>query len=210
MYKVIVGGNIGAGKSCVVGRMKELGALVISLDGIAHMLLSDDEQMRTELVDVFGSGILAEDGTIDHAQLARRAFGDAVSTGLLDSITHPRIMQRAIDAIDQAECGCLPCEAELLVIEVPLLVGAEGICAIADEILVVTASPESRVGRLLGRGLDEDDIANRIARQPSDGQLDALATVIMANDGTPEDLERKVDVWWHAHEQDGWVSGHGA
>lgn len=210
MYKVLVGGNIGSGKSCVVERMKELGALVISLDGIAHMLLADDEQMRAELVDAFGSGILADDGTIDHVQLAHRAFGDAISTGSLDSITHPRIMQRAVSAIDQAECGCLPCDAAVLVIEVPLLVGADDLCALADEVIVVTAPSGSRIDRLLERGLDEDDITNRMARQPSDGQLEARATKTVVNDGTREDLWDKVDLWWSAHDVDGWVSNHGA
>jgi len=207
---VIVAGNIGAGKSSVVEYLGTLGALVVSLDRIQHSLLLDDEEMRSELVDAFGSVILDDDGGISHAALAREAFVDDASTALLDRITHPRIEKALSEAIAQAECGCLPSsDAPVLVIEVPLLMGCDDLIALVDEVLVVTAPRELRVARLLQRGMDEVDIANRMARQPTDGELERLATMVFENDDTPQALHDEVDLWWLTRSMAGWVGTHG-
>lgn len=209
MYKVIVAGNIGSGKSSVVAHLGDLGALVVSLDAINNVLLADDENMRSELVDAFGSAILDESGAIDHAALAREAFVDEASTDLLNSISHPYISHKLDEVVSQAECGCLPYDAPVLVMEVPLLAGSQDLMDLADEVLVVTAPREVRFQRLLARGLTAEDIENRMARQPEQEELEALATTVFDNSGSLADMNHELDFWWLSRNMTGWESGEG-
>ena len=58
------------------------------------------------------------------------------------------------------------------------------------------ADPETRVARLVQRGLTEDDARARIASQATDEQRRAVADVVLDNSGTPEELAEQVDGFW--------------
>jgi dephospho-CoA kinase len=65
-----------------------------------------------------------------------------------------------------------------------------------DLVLVVAADVETRVARLVRRGLTEDDARARIAAQATDEQRRAVADVVLDNSGTPEQLAAQVDRFW--------------
>jgi dephospho-CoA kinase len=58
---------------------------------------------------------------------------------------------------------------------------------------------ETRVARLVQRGLSEDDARARIAAQATDEQRRAVADVVLDNSGTPEELAAQVDRFWVEH-----------
>ena len=62
--------------------------------------------------------------------------------------------------------------------------------------LVVEADVETRVARLVARGLDESDARARIAAQATDAERRAVADVVLDNSGTPEELAAQVDRFW--------------
>ena len=83
----------------------------------------------------------------------------------------------------------------MVVNDVPLLVET-GQAGSYDLVLVVEADPETRIARLVRRGLSEDDARARIASQASDEQRRAAADVVLDNSGTAEQLAEQVDRFW--------------
>jgi dephospho-CoA kinase len=65
-----------------------------------------------------------------------------------------------------------------------------------DVRVVVTAQPETRIARLVARGMDEADARARMARQIQAEQQAALADAVLENDGSPEGLRAQVDALW--------------
>ena len=55
---------------------------------------------------------------------------------------------------------------------------------------------QTRVARLVARGLTEDDARARIAAQATDEQRRAVADVVLDNGGTPQELAAQVDRFW--------------
>jgi dephospho-CoA kinase len=63
-------------------------------------------------------------------------------------------------------------------------------------VLVVEADPETRIARLVQRGLTAEDARARIAVQATDEERRAIADVVLDNSGTPEDLAAQVETFW--------------
>ena len=98
--KPVIGllGGIGAGKSTVAAELAALGCGRIDADAIGHELLKD-QQVRDELSEHWGQGILDEDGNIDRKALAELAFASRQETQALNAIMHPRIRRRMTEQI---------------------------------------------------------------------------------------------------------------
>jgi len=82
------------------------------------------------------------------------------------------------------------------VLDIPLLAesgGGEGM----DVVVVVEADQDARVARVVAeRGLDPEDVRARMAAQASPEQREALADVVIKNNGTDEDLRAQIDALW--------------
>ena len=100
------------------------------------------------------------DGHLDRAALARVVFGDADARAMLEAIIHPRVEQRARELFDVAPSGAM------LVYDVPLLRRRvrTGLIETFAAIVVVDASDETRLSRLVARGLNPDDATRRMRR----------------------------------------------
>ena len=84
-------GGIGSGKSTVAELLVQRGAVLIDADRIARQVVAPGAPAYQPLVDRFGSGIVAADGTIDRSALASVAFADSDALAALNAITHPAI-----------------------------------------------------------------------------------------------------------------------
>ena len=83
----------------------------------------------------------------------------------------------------------------VVVHDVPLL--AEGrMEGLYDCVIVVEAPREVRLARLERRGLPRTEAEGRMATQASDEQRRAIATYVLDNGGTLDDLRRQVDEVW--------------
>lgn len=170
-------GKIGAGKSTVARLLAAKGADVIDADRIAHEELAD-EQVRHAIAARFGAGVLAADGRVDRAALARLVFGPtaAHSTALhdLEAIVHPRVRRRIEAELDRLRgMPTAGGDRRVAVLDVPLLVRA-GWAERCDRLLVVECDDKERQRRLAGRGWTaEQQVAretawNRGSRLPHD------------------------------------------
>jgi dephospho-CoA kinase len=182
-------GGIGSGKSTVAGLLAAHGAVVIDADRIAREVVEPGTPGLAAVVAAFGSGVLADDGSLDRPALAAVVFADPAARNRLDGIVHPLVRSRATE-----QTAAAPPDA-VVVHDVPLL-AETGQGSSYDLVLVVEADLETRVARLVQRGLPEDDARARIAVQASDEQRRAIADVVLDNSGSPADLEAQVDRFW--------------
>ena len=138
--------RIGSGKSTVSRLLAERGAVIVDADAIAREVVEPGTPGLAAVVDAFGTGVLCPDGSMDRPALAAVVFADPESRQRLDGIVHPLVRARATEVAAAA-----PPDA-VLVNDVPLLVEA-GQGSSYDLVLVVEADPETRIARLVQRGL---------------------------------------------------------
>ena len=191
MLKIGLTGGIGSGKSTVASRLHKLGAKVIDADQVAREIVEPGQPALAELAEAF-KGILAEDGSLNRAELARQAFATPEATEKLNSITHPRIRERTQELFSEAEEQGV----EVLVYDMPLLI-ENGEYKQMDHVLVVDAPDDVRVDRLVNqRGLDEGDARRRIAAQIDRETRLQVADTVLDNGGERENLIAQVDRFW--------------
>jgi dephospho-CoA kinase len=182
-------GGIGSGKSTVAGLLAARGARIVDADRIAREVVELGTPGLEAVAAAFGPGVLTPDGALDRPALAAVVFADAEARRRLDGIVHPLVRARAAEVVAAA-----PPDA-VVVQDVPLLVET-GQAGSYDLVLVVEADLDTRVRRLVGRGVSEEDARARIAAQATDEQRRAVADVVLDNSGTVEELEAQVERFW--------------
>ncbi|MGL6236614.1 MAG: dephospho-CoA kinase [Segniliparus sp.] len=190
MLKIGLSGGIGSGKSTVAAAFEELGALVVDSDKIAREVVEPGTPGLAALVDAFGDGVLAADGTLDRPNLAARVFGDEEARAKLNAITHPLVAARSHELMAAA-----PAE-QVVVRDIPLLVEL-GLAPFFHLAIIVDAPLDERLRRLTEvRGMSREDALARIGAQASDGQRRAAADIWLDNSGSPEELRARVRRLW--------------
>ncbi|MGY1650416.1 dephospho-CoA kinase [Geodermatophilus sp. SYSU D01119] len=189
MLRIGLTGGIGSGKSTVAALLAARGAVVVDADRIAREVVEPGTPGLAAVVGAFGPGVRTADGALDRAALASIVFADPEARARLDGIVHPLVRARAQEVVARAP------EDAVVVQDVPLLVET-GQAGQYDLVLVVEADLETRVARLLLRGLTEEDARARIAAQATDEQRRAVADVVLDNSGTPDALAAQVERFW--------------
>lgn len=193
MYIVFLAGGIASGKSSVARCLEDLGCLRIDLDQISREVLEPGSPCLMALAVAFGADIVCDDGALDRAILASRAFATPEDRQLLEDIELPFIRARLFSALD-----VLADEVGMAVVEVPLLDRMEDDLSRADEVVYVHAPREVRRERALLRGMDGADFDVRDGAQPSEDYLFAHADTVLDNSGSPAELARATIAWWTA------------
>ena len=191
MLRIGLTGGIGSGKSTVAGLLAARGARIVDADRIAREVVEPGTPGLEAVVAAFGQEVLTPEGALDRPALAAVVFADPDARRRLDGIVHPLVRARATELV-----AATPPDA-VVVQDVPLLVET-GQAGSYDLVLVVEADLDTRVRRLVGRGLVEEDARARIAAQASDEQRRAVADVVLDNSGSVEDLEAQVERFWAA------------
>jgi dephospho-CoA kinase len=189
MLRMGLTGGIGSGKSTVAGLLAARGARVVDADRIAREVVEPGTPGLAAVVEAFGPQVLTPEGALDRPALAAIVFADPAARARLDGIVHPLVRARAAELVAAA-----PPDA-VVVQDVPLLVET-GQAGAYDLVLVVEADLETRVRRLVQRGLGAEDARARIAAQATDEQRRAVADVVLDNSGTREELEAQVERFW--------------
>ena len=191
MILIALTGGIGSGKSRAAAILEEFGAHSISADTLAREVLERGEDGYNEVVAYFGDEILNE-GQIDRKKLAEIVFNESKQLEVLESITHPLIRAKFV-----SQTRGLP-ENSVVVYEIPLL--AESISRQKqldfDHVIVLESETETRVARLIERGLSAKEAQLRIAKQYSDAQRKEIATHLIKNEGSLEELINALSQWW--------------
>ena len=186
-------GGIGSGKSTVAALLAARGAVVIDADKIGHDAYRPGSDGFRRVVEGFGKGIVAADGTIYRRALGAIVFADPAALARLNAIVHPLM---AIDIRDRVAGVRATGSATPIVIEAAILLEA-GWKPLADRLWVVSVRPETAIVRVMAsRGLPRAEVERRIAAQTSDAERRRQADLVIENDGTPADLAARVEEAW--------------
>jgi dephospho-CoA kinase len=186
MKRVGLTGGIAAGKSAVSGMLEDLGAVVIDADVLAREVVRTGTPGLDAVVAAFGEEVLGADGELDRPAMARLVFGDEDARRRLEAIVHPLVFERIVELE-----AAVPQDA-VVVHDIPLL-AESGRAGTFDAVLVVDAPAEVQVARMVhDRGWSEAEARARIDAQASRQDRLSIATHVIDNTGTLEDLRNRV------------------
>ncbi|HYR96258.1 MAG TPA: dephospho-CoA kinase [Candidatus Binatus sp.] len=186
-------GGIGAGKSSVAALLSELGARVIDADQIGHEVYRPGTEGHRRVVETFGPGVVAPDGTIDRRALGAIVFADPSALARLNAAVHPLIAAEVERRIAGARADGF---TGPIVVEAAILLEARW-QPLVERVWVVSAARENAVARVAAsRGLTRAEIERRIDAQMSDGARRRAAELVIENDGPPAALRAEVEKAW--------------
>ena len=180
-------GGIASGKSTVSEILAELGAVIIDGDKLAREVVEPGTPGLAQVVEAFGPEILLPDGAMDRAKVGQIVFNDEAKRKLLEGIVHPLVFERyaALEASAPQD--------GIVIHDIPLL-AESGRADTFDAVIVVETPAEVQVERMLrDRGWTRADAESRIAAQATPEQRRAIATYLIENTGTREELRARVE-----------------
>jgi dephospho-CoA kinase len=180
-------GGIGSGKSTVARMIADLGVPVLDADQLAREVVAPGLPAHAAIAaawpDVIGGA-----GALDRKRLGAIVFADPVARKRLEAIIHPHIgalAERHLAALARKGHAVAVYEASLLV--------ETGRQKDFDGLIVVTASPETQIRRVLARGgLTEGEAEARIGAQLPLLAKVRVATHLIDNDGDLETTRAQV------------------
>jgi dephospho-CoA kinase len=208
-------GGIATGKSTVTRMFADLGAPTSSADDIARDLLGDAKVLRTleaafpecirpvsyplghPLYDGPKSGVgqYVPLPKLDTNALRRLIFADDDARKLLESITHPPIIERLcadIAAFRKSNTS------RAAAIEIPLLFEA-GLAYIVDKVIVASCDEETQLRRLHERlGIDRVEARRQISTQWPLADKVAAADVVIHTNQPLDDVRWQLQNVWNS------------
>jgi dephospho-CoA kinase len=191
MRRIGLTGGIGSGKSTVAALLVAEGAVLVDTDAIARRIAEPGGIAMPAIEAAFGRTVIAPDGGLDRAGMRQLVFADSGARKRLESILHPLIgaeTERLAAAAGQAP----------VVFDVPLLVESGRWRANVDRVLVVDATEETQLRRVIARsGWAPDAVRAVIAQQaPRKLRREAADAVIFNESLSLEELGREVRSLW--------------
>jgi dephospho-CoA kinase len=188
-------GGIASGKSVVSQMLAEHGALVIDADKVGHEAYAPGSGCYEAVVEAFGQDIVAADGSIDRKALGGKVFGDAEQRKRLEGIVWPWMRATMEERLAALRREGLP----VVVLEAAVLIEADWI-PLVDQVWAVVAQPTVARERIMSRnGLTAEQADARIAAQLTNAERKAHAQLVIENNGSMDDLRRRVDDAWERH-----------
>ncbi len=179
-------GGVASGKSTVSAMLADLGAVIVDADILAREVVARGTEGLSEVVAEFGPDVLTKDGALDRSALGALVFADADRRRALEAIIHPRVRSRAAEIEAAAPPG------SVVVHDIPLL-AETGQADSFDAVIVVDVPTEVQLDRMVRlRGMTTEDAQARIDAQASREDRLAVATYVVDNTGTLEQLRRRV------------------
>lgn len=185
MNTVIVTGLIGSGKSAVCALLRERGIPVYDSDARTKELYERKPGLVECLEQALGLPLKGADGRLDRKALAGRIFSDTAARETLEAIVYPEVLADFMDWRDRQQ------GAPFVVLESAVILSKPVFDGVAQAVVLVTAREDVRLRRVMGRdALPEAAVRARMAAQEiPEGKVSAF----IANDGSPEELEKAVD-----------------
>ena len=194
LYRIGLTGGIASGKSTVGAMLRQMGAVVIDTDWIAHEVTAPGSGAVMEMSRRYGPEIVKNDGSLRRDAVGKIIFSDPMEKKWLESLLHPLIRAEAEKQAQAAfEAG-----QRVVVLDVPLLFES-GWNGKFDEIWTVYTPQAIQEVRLQRRdGYTDSEIADRLASQWPIDEKAKRADVVIDNTGLPESTRRQVEVAWNA------------
>jgi dephospho-CoA kinase len=189
MLRAALTGGIATGKSHALEQFRRRGVPCLDADALAHGVEAAGTEATQAIAARFGTGVLAEDGSVDRAKLGPIVFADKIARGDLEAIVHPAVYRaisaglRAFELIENPPVA---------VVDVPLLYET-GRASDFDAVIATVCPPEMQLDRLARRGMSEADARQRLDAQLSAAEKAARANYVIDTGGTLEDTNAQVE-----------------
>jgi len=194
MLRVGLTGSIAVGKSFVTSVLGELGCRTIDADAIAREVVAPGSPGLAAVIKGFGSGVLANEGTLDRKKLAAIVFSDESRRRQLNSILHPFILARQDELLREWE---FEDPEGVAVVDAALMIESGGFRRF-DKIIVVHCRPEIQLQRLIERdGLAMEEAEKRISSQVSQEEKLKFADYRIDTSDGFEDTRRQTEDVYH-------------
>ena len=193
MLNVGLTGGIASGKSTVGRMLADKGAVVIDFDALARIVVEPEGPVWRAIVESFGRDVLGADRAIDRRKLDAIVFADRRKRELLNRLVHPAVLAEWRERLAKIRAE----QPEAIVLsDIPLLFEVD-LKPQVDLVLVVYASPEEQIRRMVARnGYSREEAMARLASQmPIDAKLPE-ADLVVRNDGSVEETRSTVDDLW--------------
>src|SRR5271155_377722 len=186
-------GGIGSGKSTVTKILGEFGAPIVDADKVAHTTYAPGAPAYDAVIAAFGTDVVAPDRTIDRKKLGAIVFENPERLSQLTSIVWPATRESIRRKLAELHSS----GAKLpIVVEAAILIEANW-QPLFDEIWLVRAPREQVVTRIeIQRGFKPEETEARIRAQLSNEERARHATLIIENNGTPEELRDLLKEIW--------------
>lgn len=179
-------GQTGGGKSTVCKILEKNGFYICDCDKISKEVMADGASLLYVLAQAFGDDILDGDH-LNRRLLADKAFKEKDLTELLNSITHPAILKKCKEDMNNA----LANGYEHAILDAPTLFesGADKLC---DYIVSVCAPESVRLKRILLRDkIQIDQAKTRMGAQKNEEFFIENSDFVIKN-YPPFDLDEQV------------------
>jgi len=196
VLRVGLTGGLASGKSTVAADLSKLGAKVFDADRIVADLYRPGGPGEAAAADLFGKEVLDPAGAVDRTSLARVVFADPAKRHALEARIHPMVGAEIERLFEKARRE----GARVAVAEASQLLEAATEDRY-DRVLLIVAPEDQRIGRWTGKGGDPDDARRRMAAQIPPAEARRRSTDVLVNDGTLEELRRKVEELFR-----GWIT----
>jgi dephospho-CoA kinase len=176
------------------------GAHLIDFDRLAHEVQELGQPAWADVVNYFGQDILQPDRKIDRNKLAAIVFNDPEKLKALNNIVHPRVYEDWHNRLEKIKAKN---PHAIVFSDVPLLFEGQ-MQFLFDLTILVIISPEEQICRLMTRNaICREDAQLRLSCQmPIDDKI-GLADIVIDNQCTVEETEKKVaEVWQNLLERE--------
>lgn len=185
MYRVGLTGGIASGKTAVADVFDSLGAGIVDTDRVAREVVAPGQPGLEAVRDEFGEGVILASGKLDRRALRSVVFADPQARRRLESLLHPLIRARTMEALEQVQ-------APYAVAVVPLLVET-GFGELVDRVAVVDCPRAIRLERLMVRdGMDREQAESMLNAQVDHQTRLAAADDVIDNGGSWSSTRRQV------------------
>lgn len=188
LIRIGITGGMGAGKTTVADFFEAQGLLVVNADMIARDVLDLYPQVLEYIRQTYGEKFFRPDGSLDRRSFGQMIFSDPVALARYEAVIMPFILEEVKERLAYIEAVT---EDEYAVLDAPLLfqVRDEDVYDVA---ITVEMPQELQLRRVMERdGLSEEEVLNRLSRQMSRQEREALADYVIVNDGSLAELEEK-------------------
>lgn len=176
------------GKSTVATLIEKRGVEVVDTDKLARKVVEPGQPTLPEIQELFGTGVISADGSLNRQELARRVFGSEVARRQLEAILHPRIRALWKTQIDDWRKA----DRQSGAVVIPLLYETRAEKNF-DFVICIACSRETQKQRLADRKMSPEQIQQRIDAQWAIDKKMELADYVIWNEGDLRVVEEQID-----------------
>lgn len=190
MLRIAITGGIGSGKTVITNYLEYLGYTVIDADVISREMTSPGGCAVERIIEVFGPDVASIEKGLSREYIRQLIFSNNEIKRKFEDI----VTKSVIDTINRILKGHELSGKNVVFVAAPLLFEYD----MEDEfdaVWLVVSDEDKRITRVAERdGLDNEMITRIIDSQLSDEEKCVLATDIIENNSTVDDLKIAVNI----------------